>query len=226
MIVIQRTDLDKGSVEVANLGQYRPWEPELKRFAAAVGRLGFRELNVPDDTLGRGELRFCSEQLEKRMVSVQTAERTHLRGHKWTLARDLPLYQAEFQMERGCLAFISRYTALLLASYGPQEEHLMQLWLAVYEIVANVLEHGHRDGQKGRLWIQLCFEEDGISGWIQDGCERFDPFEAATMSLTEKVLAGLNRGYGIEIIRRYLDGFDHEFNEKGNRINFKKRILR
>lgn len=227
MIVVRRMDLAKGWVEVANLGKRRHlWDAELERFATATWKLGFQELRVPaGQRNGDGQRQRVPNEGQSNVITAEAVETTHLRGHEWSLSRGLPVYEGEFEQQRHCLASTSRYAALLLCSYGPEEKHLMELRLAIYEIVANVLEHGHRESQHGRLWIHLRFGEGAISGWIQDSCERFDPFETTTMSLPENIQARRNRGYGIEIIRRLLDGLEHEFNETGNRITFKKRIF-
>jgi anti-sigma regulatory factor (Ser/Thr protein kinase) len=112
----------------------------------------------------------------------------------------------------------------VLTTYGRQERHLMQLRLAIYEICANITEHGCPSGQRAEIGIHLRFAEGAIQGWIQDCCEYFDTAEVPLVSLPERAAARNRRGYGISVIRQLLDSFEHEFNEMGNRLTFNKRI--
>jgi len=147
--------------------------------------------------------------------------------HEWFLTEDgLVEYRARFPQERRAVASVNIYTAAALATYmGRGREHLMQLRLAIYELCVNALEHGTPLSKDSQMLIALRFEEESISGWIQDACEAFDPLEQPLEELESLLLRRAARGYGLRMAIQLLDELSYEHNETGNLLRFSKRMV-
>ncbi len=228
MIVVRQIDLASGRVEVCDIGRpTRSWNADLLRLAERARQVGMRELVVREGEELRTKALFDSDPgLVASRGPVATLRETHLIEHIWRMEGDWPAYEARFRHTGHCLAQLSRYCAVLLTSYGRQSTHLMQLRLALYEICANVVEHGLRHHGFGEIDFELRFDNGTIAGWVQDSCSRFDPSETQLSPIPVSASKRHARGYGIHIIRQLLDDLEHEFNDTGNRITFKKRISR
>ena len=230
MILVARIDFGAGLAELVDSGGMEPSGPaELERVMQLAQSLGLRPVLRQEPLgatartgVGRGAPRGAAQD----PPATARPPRSYLLQHRCTLAAGLPVYAGSFRHEAGCLPQLARYAALLLATYGVQTTHLMQLRLALYEICANVVEHGLRSQRHGRIDLHLGFRGDGIEGWVRDRCERFDPSEVLVSPMPVSVAARKPRGYGIRIIRQLLDDLGHEYDDTGNRITFRKRIWR
>jgi anti-sigma regulatory factor (Ser/Thr protein kinase) len=246
VILVTRIDFGTGMAELVEASRTEPSGPgELQRVTQLALSLGLRPVvrhetpvaPVPTGGTEPSPAGAADSPATRRAVGgvrrsspvpvkLSRPTRSFLLQHRWTLAPDLPVYDGSFLHEAGCLPQLSRYAALLLSTYGVQTTHLMQLRLALYEICANVVEHGLRSRRHGRIELRLDFRADGIEGWVSDSCERFDPSEVLVSPLPVSVAARKPRGYGIRIIRQLLDDLGHEYEDTGNRITFRKRIRR
>ena len=231
MIVLRHIGLVTGQIEVMNLGKkVLNWSAEIERLARVAWPLGFSSIETfSGKETGRAHHRMentANPSVEKAMSSTTTASQVDLIEHKWSLENLHPVYDGTLEHSIESLPQLARYSTVVLATYGPQQIHLMQLQLAVYEICANVLEHGLRHRPRSTIAVHLHFKEGEIHGWVQDSCAPFDPSRAPSDLGATRSLERRNRGYGIYIMRQLLTSLHYEFNGTGNRVMFSKRILR
>jgi anti-sigma regulatory factor (Ser/Thr protein kinase) len=144
--------------------------------------------------------------------------------HFGTVEAGRLVYDARFRHERAALPFLTAYASLLLAGAGFRERHILQFRLALYELCANAVEHGVVLQTPPEIGIHLALTPGEVSGWIQDGCEHFDPTMQPAGSIKQRAEARATRGYGIHMMHQLLEQFRHEFNTTGNRIHFRKRF--
>lgn len=135
-----------------------------------------------------------------------------------------PRYEIEVAHAEASLRALSTYIGVVLATHGPALHDLTHLRLVLYELAANVLEHGRPLGTDTVLQLGLLLGEHRIEGWLQDRCRPFDPFTAALSPIVDPVLHRRRRGYGLHIVRYFLTSFGHEYNDTGNRLTFSKEI--
>jgi anti-sigma regulatory factor (Ser/Thr protein kinase) len=147
-----------------------------------------------------------------------------LRQHRCSVQEDQLIYDAVFAHEAVAPPLIAAYVSLLLATVGTRESHILQFRLAMYEICANIVEHGIVQHPAAEIGIHLAFTPGEASGWIQDACDRFDLSAQPVGSIKEQAATRASRGYGIHMLRQLLQSMDHEFNTTGNRIHFRKRM--
>jgi anti-sigma regulatory factor (Ser/Thr protein kinase) len=146
--------------------------------------------------------------------------------HLATVEEGRLVYDARFSHEKAALPFMTAWMSILLAAAGFRETHILQSRLALYELSANAVEHGVVLQTPPEIGIHLALTPGELSGWIQDGCEHFDPTAQPAGSIRQRAESRATRGYGIHMMHQLLEQFRHEFNTTGNRIHFRKRFGR
>lgn len=147
-----------------------------------------------------------------------------LHEHRWSVQEDSMVYDAQFLHDPLTPPLIAAYVSLLLTAIGTRESQVLQFRLAMYEICANVIEHGRVRLSPAEIAIHLSLTPGEVNGWIQDSCEHFDLSAQPAGSIRERAETRASRGYGIHMMHQLLQGIHHEFNSTGNRIHFRKRI--
>ena len=223
MIVVDRIDLTAGIARLWHGGSLSAtWDGDFWRIVDAARTLQLHQVSLcVQDGDDQKRLTLAGDG----MPPLAEAARAHLMHHRWSLVDGLPVYDGRFRNAPDCLPLLSRYAGLLLATYGEQRKHLVQLRIAIYEICANIIEHGLRSRAPARIDVHLQFFPREIRGWVQDTCQPFDPSRMPETAIAERLEKRSKRGYGITIMRLLLDTMQHEFNPMGNRITFSKRIL-
>lgn len=140
------------------------------------------------------------------------------------VSSSITLYTATFRHDLKSLRALSAYPAFLLATHPAEENVLFQVRLAIYEIGANIIEHGQIMHPGAVIQLRLRLDPMEIAGFLQDQCAFFDPATRAGGTVLERLAARQRRGYGIPMLLQLLDRMEHEFNDVGNRITFCKRI--
>lgn len=229
MIVLDRIDLSTGGAELLHAGTMSSsWEADFWRIVEASRMLQLRQVSLRVEEKGvhkRLTLRESALPAATQARLTTVASSVHLVQHAWALQDGMPVYDGRFLNSPDCLPLLSRYAGLLLATYGEQRKHLVQLRIAIYEICANIVEHGLRSRGPAHIDVHLHFFPGEIRGWVQDTCRPFDPSRLPATGIAERLEKRSTRGYGITIMRLLLDTMQHEFNPTGNRITFSKRIF-
>jgi anti-sigma regulatory factor (Ser/Thr protein kinase) len=219
---VQVADVDRAATErVAEIS------PRAERSAAALGdieiaasalaQLGMESVVVV--RAGRREQRALQSLVPGASggPSVQV-EAPHFQ-HRGRLDGDAVVYTSRFEHRRENLAWMALYTHALLATCnsGPGQ----RLRLVLYELFANILEHGQPRRAGATIAFELRFEPGTISGWIEDGCEPFDPTSHPLPVLAAHAGSRAARGYGLHIVRRCLGSLRHRQLASGNRLEFR-----
>lgn len=208
MIVVEGIDLRHATARVRVVGDSTS-DAELTRFSRETERLGLR--CAPASATAATDAAPHVPGVTIRLIS----EREPV-VYELSVARDVPGTRA-----------MATALGVVLATYGPQENDLMRLRVALYEIVANATEHGRRDPtdrRDDRVTVELTFGTDGIVGAVRDRCTAFDPAQRLTPAVKNVLDDGHPRGLGLPMIRRLLDETDHSYQDDGNVVRFRKRI--
>jgi anti-sigma regulatory factor (Ser/Thr protein kinase) len=119
---------------------------------------------------------------------------------------------------------LSAYVALVLATHSNWSEPLLQVRLALYEILANVLEHGRPLRTPTEVEVGLILEPRSVRGWIRDECVRFDPGAWRSVPVPDLVAGRSVRGYGMHLVGTILGTLEHSFDGTGNCLTFGKEV--
>jgi serine/threonine-protein kinase RsbW len=114
----------------------------------------------------------------------------------------------------------------LLAEFGERwhlpAKPLLDLNLAIEEVVANVITHGYEDYEEHQIGVTISLEDKDITVKVEDDGRPFNPLEFPEPDLTrpleEKALGGL----GIHLVRNLTDGLDYKRQQAKNLLVMKK----
>lgn len=127
------------------------------------------------------------------------------------------------------IRLLKRLNALLGAIIATSElgDRHTSFNVAIYELLANCIEHGRRDESvadgEDTLRIRMTLGARRITGILADRCNHFDPFtpENAERSHTSTHELG-PRGYGLRLVGQILDDFRYRRTGDGNIFLFAK----
>lgn len=218
MILLERIDFETGTAVFRPGDRHEDTQSTFERVAAVARGCGLHAEHARHP--GAEESRSFATPTTPDGVATLAEE---VKGTRHTL-RDVggyPLYEIQLPHADVSLRLVSIYTKLVLATFGPQVPDLANLHLVLYELCANILEHGRPRYEDPKLQLAMQFRKGGIEGWIQDNCSNFDPF---TAKLADRKNQWRLRGHGLHIVRRLLTSSGHEFNDRGNRLTFNMEV--
>lgn len=221
MIVLERIDFEVGNAvfRVANDG-LEDTSRSFESLAAEAHRRGLRAVQSHSN----GE-ESCSFTPPPSPAGHGPAVQTLGTRQSLSFVHGYPHYEIQVPHADASLRVLSIYTGLVLATFGPQAHDLTHLRLALYELCANILEHGRPTSRDPELGLAVQFLDGRIEGWIQDRCRNFDPLASEVSPVVENPkVRWRRRGYGLHIVRRLLTTLSHEFDGTGNRLTFSKEI--
>jgi anti-sigma regulatory factor (Ser/Thr protein kinase) len=112
------------------------------------------------------------------------------------------------------------------AEQGFGDEDVMAINLVLDEVVANVIEHGYKDGGRHEIRVTLTYEGDVLTVVVEDDARAFDPLQAKPpdldLPLEERPIGGL----GIHIVRSVMNEVAYERRGERNILTMRKTIGR
>ena len=116
----------------------------------------------------------------------------------------------------------------LLAEFGDRwhlpTKPLLDLNLAVEEVVANVISHGYEDHHEHQIAITISLEEAEMTVEVEDDGRPFNPLEFPEPDLTRPLEERSLGGLGIHLIRNLTDRLDYRRQQGKNLLVMKKRL--
>ncbi len=112
---------------------------------------------------------------------------------------------------------------------GFAEEHevppriVMQLNLALEELVANVIQHGYAD-TPGKIRLTLERRESHVHASLIDAAPAYDPFSADEPELDAPVEHRTIGGLGVHLVREFADEFGYERRGNENQVRISIRL--
>lgn len=132
----------------------------------------------------------------------------------------------EIRMKAGFLA-LERVRAFLrdsLRGIDVAEEDYFKIELALHEIVVNIILYAYPE-EKGDLVLRTWLEERRVYFEFRDTGVPFDPRQAGPADILEKIRTGKRGGFGIELSKTLMDGFEYK-REFGQNILVVSKTLR
>jgi anti-sigma regulatory factor (Ser/Thr protein kinase) len=251
VIALERADTTRHRAEfVVAGGDPQPWRDDFARAARVARQVGLHDVrlhlpgarqtrddedgelsavapagNAPPaavDRAGAARLTAAARQTGATGVAEETEDGPP--RHRWLQEGAILAYETTFEHAPSSRDLVAVYTPLMLATFGPQEADLMKLRVSIYEMCANLVEHGRPRRAPAVFTLGLRFLPGRIEGFLQDGCERFNPAEQPGGSVVQRAARRQPRGYGIAMFLQLLDRFEHEYTAAGNRLLFSKGI--
>ena len=120
------------------------------------------------------------------------------------------------------LARVRRAVGAWSASAGLSKRAARQMQTAVDEAVANAIEHGLADPERGRITVRGETGRTGLTVTVRHRGERFDP-TVAPVTLDDARRSRAVHGYGLHLLQRLVDDLAYEHRRGTNEVRMVKR---
>lgn len=101
---------------------------------------------------------------------------------------------------------------------------IMQVNLALEELVVNAIDHGYPDGRSGTIDVLIEADAEQIRICIEDDGDAFDPFSLPPPDLSQAIEDRPIGGLGIYLVRSYMDSYSYDYAHGRNRVILGKRL--
>src|SRR5262249_41539980 len=119
---------------------------------------------------------------------------------------------------------VHRSVSQFCREHGLSSEVEGDLGLALEEILVNVIRHGHPEGGKHEIQVQLALEQDCVIATVEDDGMPFNPLEAPEPDLDSPIETRPIGGLGIHLVRSITDGLEYSRHEGRNRLVMRKHV--
>ena len=121
------------------------------------------------------------------------------------------------------LARVRKAVSAWSAEAGLDEAHTHRLRLAVDEAVANAIEHGMAEPQRGRITVGRTIQRGQVTITVRYRGDRFDPTAAPTRSAADSIRQRAEHGYGLHLMRGLVDDAAYRYSRGVNEVQLTKR---
>jgi anti-sigma regulatory factor (Ser/Thr protein kinase) len=130
-----------------------------------------------------------------------------------TYSRKLILQNGPAELTR-----LSRWARQLADDLGASERDRFRLDLVLNEVVSNAFAHGLKATHPAELMLEAEWEDPLLSVTVTDGAPPFDPLAAPLQDVPRSLQEAESQGFGLVLIRKYIDGARYARVEKQNRL--------
>lgn len=116
------------------------------------------------------------------------------------------------------LARVRRCVAAWAESARLPQAQARRLQLAVDETVANAIEHGMDDAERGHVIVRGSPTRGRLTVTVRYRGERFDPTTAPTPAPDDTLRQRAAHGYGLHLIRRLVDDVTYRWDHGSNEV--------
>jgi serine/threonine-protein kinase RsbW len=116
------------------------------------------------------------------------------------------------------LARLSRWARQLAGDLGASERDSFRIDLVLNEIVSNAFSHGLKGSRETEIVVEAEWNAAMLSVTVTDGAPPFDPLAAALQEPPQSLQEAEPGGYGLVLIRKYVDDARYVRVEKQNRL--------
>lgn len=123
----------------------------------------------------------------------------------------------------GELARVRRRVASWAAAAGLPDAPARHLQLAVDEVVANAIEHGIGDGERGVVVVRGAPAEGRLTVTVRYRGRRFDPTAAPATAPADVLRRRAKHGYGLHLVRRLVGDVAYRWDRGANEVRLTAR---
>lgn len=98
------------------------------------------------------------------------------------------------------------------------------VYLAIEELVSNVIRHGRRPGARPRVTIALRLASDALHVTVADDAEAFDPLDVQPPDVTTSVLERDVGGLGIHLVRALMHDVRYRRQAGRNHVRLTRKL--
>ena len=133
-------------------------------------------------------------------------------------------YSFNIPSSRNKLRLMRKFVTDVLNEHGVSEVETNMMVLAVDEVCANIVIHGHPDSQSHKVRIDIRFKNDGIGFDIIDQGDAFDLVNYKEPALEELIKNKHKGGIGIMLVKKIMDDIQFESTRSQNKLSLFKKV--
>ena len=122
------------------------------------------------------------------------------------------------------LTRLSEFLTTFFNRTGLPADLLGDFELALEEVFANVVMHGHPDGGDHEISVSIALEDDVLKLTVDDGGVAFNPLEAPLVDLDLPLQERGIGGLGIHLVKGVMDELEYTRIAGRNRLIMRKKI--
>ena len=117
-----------------------------------------------------------------------------------------------------------KFVTKVLTEHGVSEVETNMIVLAVDEVCANIIIHGHAGTNAEKVRIDIDFKKDGIRLEIIDQGHAFDLVNYQEPLIDELIKNKNKGGIGIMLVKKIMDDIQFETTKNQNRLKLFKKV--
>jgi len=117
-----------------------------------------------------------------------------------------------------------RYVSEVLNEHHVSEIETNMIVLAIDEVCANIIIHGHRQNGELKVSLSIDFDEKGIEFEIIDYGHAFDIVSYEAPALEELIKNQHKGGIGIMLVKKIMDDIHFSSSTKHNKLKLYKKV--
>ncbi len=98
------------------------------------------------------------------------------------------------------------------------------MYVAVEELVSNVIRHGGRPGLRPRITVSASLTGDDLRVLVADNAAAFNPLDIPPPDLSQPLLDRSVGGLGIHFVKSLMDDVRYRRQNERNHVRLRKRI--
>ncbi len=120
---------------------------------------------------------------------------------------------------------VCRFVEAIAKDAGMNETLIYRCYLAVEEVITNVIEHGYHHNGKDRHVDVVCRLYPGLlSITIIDDAIPFNPLEREDPDPTAPLMEREGGGWGIFFVKKFMDKVQYAYKENRNHLTIEKQF--
>lgn len=120
------------------------------------------------------------------------------------------------------LAVLALKVEQFLQAFGVPPETVLQVNLALEELLTNTIKYGHRDGSSDPIRVSLSVASGEILVEIEDSAAPFNPFAQPPIDVDAPLDARRPGGLGIHLVRQVIDKVGYQRVAGCNRVTLRQ----
>ena len=133
-------------------------------------------------------------------------------------------YSFNIPSSRNKLRLLRKFVTEVLNEHGVSEVETNMMVLAVDEVCANIIIHGHPGTESYNVRIDIAFKNDGIQFEIIDQGHAFDLVNYQEPALNELIKNKHKGGIGIMLVKKIMDDIHFESTNDQNKLSLFKKV--
>jgi serine/threonine-protein kinase RsbW len=133
-------------------------------------------------------------------------------------------YNIDIPSSKNKLRMMRKYVTEILTDHQVSEIETNMIVLAVDEVCANIIIHGHQGKNKQKVSLSIDFSKQGVSFEIIDYGHAFDIVSYEAPAMDDLIKNQKKGGIGIMLVKKIMDEIQFSSNTQHNTLKLFKKV--